>query len=134
MLDGHSSHYEPSTLHFAKEHGIVMFCLLPHTTHEAQPLDCGVFGPLKAHWRAVCHEFTQQNPGKVITKFQFSELLSKAWLKPMTPENVMAGFRTTGVYPLNPSAIKPTESQTMSKNPAPQETPTAMPASTSTTV
>jgi hypothetical protein len=132
MLDGHSSHYEPSTLHFAKEHGIVMFCLPPHTTHEAQPLDCGIFGPLKVHWRAVCHEYTQQNPGKVITKFQFSELLSKAWLKAMTPENIMAGFRTTGVYPLNPSAITPTESQTKSKNPAEQETSTAMPTSSST--
>jgi hypothetical protein len=28
----------------------------PHTTADSQPLDVGVFGPLKVHWRNVCHE------------------------------------------------------------------------------
>ena len=48
LLDGHSTHYQPQSVRFAKEHGTIMLCLPPHTTHEPQPLDCGVFGPLKS--------------------------------------------------------------------------------------
>ena len=53
MLDGHSSHYQPDLVRFAKEHEIILFCLPPHTTHESQPLDTTVFGPLKQHWRML---------------------------------------------------------------------------------
>ena len=82
-----------------------MLCLPPHTTHETQPLDCGVFAPLKAHWTTVCHDIFQKNPGKVVTKFNFNFLFSKAWFQALTPANLIAGFKTCGVYPLNRSAI-----------------------------
>lgn len=78
LLDGHSTHYQPGVLRLAKEHDIIILCLPPHTTHVAQPLDCGVFGPLKSHWSNVCHSYLQKNPGKVITRFQFSALFSQA--------------------------------------------------------
>ena len=42
LLDGHSSHFEPQSIEFAKENDIVIFCLPPHTTHECQPLDVGL--------------------------------------------------------------------------------------------
>ena len=83
-----------------------MLCLPPHTTHEAQPLDCTVFAPLKSQWRTVCHEFLQRNPGRVITKFNFNSLFSKVWLQSVIPANVIAGFKSCGVYPFNSSAIK----------------------------
>ena len=38
LLDGHSSHFEPATIKFAKENNVAVFCLPPHTTHECQPL------------------------------------------------------------------------------------------------
>ena len=82
-----------------------MLCLPPHTTHEAQPLDCGVFGPLNTHWSHVCHAYLQQNPGPVMTCFQFNTLFSQAWSAAVSPANIIAGFRTCGVYPFNPSAI-----------------------------
>ncbi len=55
LLDGHSTHYQPDVIRFARAHNIIMLCLPPHTTHESQPLDCGVFKPLKSKWTAVCH-------------------------------------------------------------------------------
>ena len=105
LLDGHSTHFQPQLIRMAREKGVIILCLPPHTTHEAQPLDCGVFSPLKMQWRTVCHQFLQSNPGKVITKFNFNSLFSKAWLSAVTPANVMAGFKTCGVYPFNSSAI-----------------------------
>ena len=106
LLDGYSTHYQPSVVRHAKENEVIMLCLPPHTTHETQPLDCGVFAPLKAHWTTVCHDFIQQNPGKVITKFNFNSLFSKAWLNAVTPANIISSFKTCGVYPFNPKAIE----------------------------
>ena len=53
ILDGHGSHYQPELISYAKENGVVMFCLPPHTTHETQPLDTSVFKPLKQNWQEV---------------------------------------------------------------------------------
>ena len=73
-------------------------------TQDSQPLDCTVLGPLKHHWSATCHEFQQKHPGMVISKLNFIELFAKAWLQALTPANIVAGFRSRGIYPFNRSA------------------------------
>ena len=78
LLDGHSTHHQPKVVCLIRSKQIIMLCLPPHTIHEAQLLDCTVFAPLKSQWRTVCHEFLQRNPGRVITKFNFNSLFSKA--------------------------------------------------------
>ena len=62
LLDGHSTHYQPQVIKFAMEHQCIILCLTLHTTHETQPLDVGIFAPLKVHWGRVCHNFYQKNP------------------------------------------------------------------------
>jgi len=47
----------------------------------------------------------QANPGRVITKFNFVSLFVQAWSKAVIPANIISGFRTCGVYPLDTSAI-----------------------------
>ena len=91
LLDGHSSHYNPEAIRLAKANDVILFTLLPHTTHEMQPLDTAVFASLKMHWCDTCHHFMQQNPGRVITKYQFSSLLADAWLKAMSPSSIISG-------------------------------------------
>jgi hypothetical protein len=87
------------------EHPCIILCLPPHTTHESQPLDVGVFAPLKVQWSTVCHKFYQKNPGKVINRFNFSTMFSEAWYGAITPINIMAGFRKAGVFPFDPEAV-----------------------------
>jgi len=106
LLDGHSSHFNPSAIRRAAAEGIILFCLPPHTTHLTQPLDKGCFGPLKMHWRQVCWSYITANPDRVITRYQFSALFSQAWMKGMTMRNIVSGFHTTGVYPFNRSALR----------------------------
>jgi len=106
LLDGHSSHFELSSIELAREKGVTILCLPPHTTHESQPLDSAVFGPLKKHWTQECHDFQQKNPGAVITKYNFSKLFSKAWLKSLSPHNLISGFKNCGVHPFDRTAIK----------------------------
>ena len=60
ILDGHSTHYQPSTVQFAKDNQIIMFCLPPHSTHASQPLDTAVFNPLKRNWNDAVHAFLEK--------------------------------------------------------------------------
>ena len=106
LLDGHSSHYHLETIDFAAENGVIIFVLPPNTTHLTQPLDKGVFGPFKIHWKRVCHDFVISHPGKVVNEYNFCSLLSKAWLESMTTVNIVAGFQITGIYPVNREAIQ----------------------------
>ena len=114
MLDGHSIHYTPEVVHAAAKQGVVMLCLPPHTTHCIQPLDVSFFKSLKAHWSTACHGYMVNNPGRVVTKFQFPTLFKEAWFKAIKPETFISGFRKTGVYPLNPLAISVPASEFLS--------------------
>ena len=106
LLDGHSSHYCPDTIKLAAEEGVIVFTIPSHSPHITQPLDKGMYGPLKVAWKQICHDYLTANPGISIRKHNFSSLLSKAWLQSMSPQNAIAGFKTTGVYPPNRNAIK----------------------------
>ena len=60
---------------------------------------------MKIHWDYVCDEYMATNLGKVVTVYKFSELFSITWKRSMTAQNIMAGFRSTGIYPFNRHAI-----------------------------
>ena len=92
LLDGHSLHYQPEYVSFAREYGIILFCLPPHMTHESQPLDASVFKLLKQNWQNTCHNFIQSNPSLSITKCRFSGLFNEAWSKTMSPATICSGF------------------------------------------
>ena len=53
-----------------------------------------------------CQNYLSKHKGKAVTRFQFSEVFSRAWVHGMTMGNVIAGFRTTGIFPLDRSAVK----------------------------
>ena len=118
LLDGHSSHYNPSVIRKAAEEKLIIFCLSPHSSHETQPLDKGPFAPLKTCWKEVCHQFISENPGIVVTKFSFSKLFNKAWTQAMTVRNILARFYCTGIYPLDRGIlpVKAEESTSLAKH------------------
>jgi hypothetical protein len=47
LLDGYGSHLTVRFIAFCLDKNIDLVCLLPHTSHLLQPLDIGVFSPLK---------------------------------------------------------------------------------------
>jgi len=105
LMDGHSSHYCPSVIRRAFENKVVLMARPPNTTHLTQPLYKGIYGPLKVEWRRICHDYIVQNPGKLVTLYSFSPLFSKSWMKSMTIANIMAGFSTTGVFPIDRNKV-----------------------------
>ena len=53
FVDGHQSHLSLSLIRLAKEKGVHPYCLPPHSTHVLQPLDVGVYGPIKRAWKRI---------------------------------------------------------------------------------
>ena len=71
FVDGHHSHLSLSLLRRAREKGVHLICLPPHTTHILQPLDVGVYGPMKKAWKEIVKSFKTKTLGATITKKVF---------------------------------------------------------------
>ena len=78
LMDGHSSHYKLEAVTLTKKNDVILFTLVPHTTHEMQPLDTAVYALLKTHWQDSCHHYLQSHPGTLIIKYQFNQVFSEA--------------------------------------------------------
>lgn len=106
LLDGHSTHCNSvEMLEYAVENDIILVSMPSHTSHYLQPLDRSVFKSLKTHFYEQVRIWLKQNVGRQVTRLTFGKLLNSAWGKSASAENAIAGFRATGVYPFNPSAI-----------------------------
>ena len=72
---------------------------------SVQPLDVGVFKPLKTHFNEACRKFLHSNPGRVITIYDINQLVGEAWPQVLTPVNLISGFSNSGIYPQNLAKI-----------------------------
>lgn len=108
IFDGAACHLDLSIVEVADSLDISLYCLPSNTTHELQPLDKAVYRSFEHHWDAEVLSFMEQNPGKKLTKARFNIILSNVWSKSMTHNNIISGFRATGLFPLNPQAIPET--------------------------
>ena len=92
---------------YAILHEIIIVCLPAHSSHLLQPLDVAVFKSFKVFFSSAYRSFLHNNPGKVITIYNISQLVGEAWPKSLTPENLISGFRHSGIYPLCRAKITP---------------------------
>lgn len=102
IVDGHASHKGIETLEYAKENGIHVICLPPHCTHRMQPLDVSFFGPLKTYYNQEIAKWLKAHPGRVVTHLQIAGFFNEAYGKAATVQNACHGFKSTGIWPLNP--------------------------------
>ena len=56
---------------------------------------------MKTHYNRLADSWMMRNVGKLITIYQIAELAGTALTKAATPENVIAGFRVSGVWPFD---------------------------------
>ncbi|CAM4512565.1 unnamed protein product [Leuciscus chuanchicus] len=85
--------------------GVEVVCLPSHTTHALQPLDVSLFGPLKEAFTKLATNMGLVRGDLVRGKKHFSSILKFAYPKAATVENIMKGFRMTGLFPLNRHAL-----------------------------
>lgn len=101
IFDNHESHITIGSLEFAKQNGIIMVTLPPHTSAKLQPLDKTVYKSLKSNYNSACNDWMICNPGKVISIYDVAALFGKAFPKAFSISNIVNGFSSTGIWPLN---------------------------------
>ena len=104
-IDSISSHIDLTVFSEASAKGIELYRIVPNATHLMQPMDKGVFGPLKSKWHLVVRKYSRENPGKSINRENFAEKLTEAFLLFYKPLTVINSFRSSGIYPVDSSAI-----------------------------
>ena len=104
ICDGHDSHITGEWVAHCMDNDILLAILPPHSSHLTQPLDVGVFGSLKKHMAAEIDPLIRLG----VTRIQKVEWLAAfviAHGKALRIENILSGFRGTGIHPFLPSKV-----------------------------
>ena len=100
FFDGHHSHISVSIVKYCQQYNVHLVLLPSNTTHVLQPLDVGVYGPLKQVWKKILAEYKLETRAGNIGKEEFPQLLHKLWRRSFKPRHMQGGFRETGLFPL----------------------------------
>ena len=104
ILDGQSSHLTAEFDDFCKQNAIICLCMPAHASHLLQPLDVGVFGPLKrAYGKLLENRMIAGN--NHIDKEDFLSLYPEAREMVFTTNNICSGFAGAGLKPLNQERV-----------------------------
>ncbi|XP_016346957.1 uncharacterized protein LOC107692423 [Sinocyclocheilus anshuiensis] len=101
LLDNHSSHVSIEAVNFCRANGVVLLSFLPHCTHQLQPLDRTVYGPLKKNLNSEMDKWHRRHPGTTITIYDLPEMVNNILLLAASPQNVKKGFHCTGIWLYN---------------------------------
>ena len=105
ILDNHSSHISLKAYDFCKANHIIMLSIPPHSSHKIQPLDVVFYGPLKNEYRNECNLFMKTQLMRPITPYDVAALFNRAYSTVATISKGVSGFRSAGIYPLNPKVF-----------------------------
>lgn len=100
ILDGHGSHVSHFFILYCFRAGINLLVMPRHSSHLLQPLDAGLFSPLKQD----NGDLLSVHHGLVELKMQevdWAKLYFVSRAVAMTRENIEASFANTGVYPVS---------------------------------
>ncbi|KAJ8914133.1 hypothetical protein NQ315_016211, partial [Exocentrus adspersus] len=104
IYDGHASHISVRIVEEAMSNNITLIKLPSHLTDMLQPLDKCVFGPVKTFWEKKLIAFGKKQMGKGtgrLSKPEFVELLAEVWTHAIKPTNIVSGFRSCGIFPVD---------------------------------
>ena len=103
-MDGHGSHTSLEFLAHCREHKILLLRLVPHTSHLCQPLDVGLFGPLKTALSSKLDPLLQTEISRV-RKSEWLMAFVEARKTTFTRSNILGGWRGAGLLPFNPEKV-----------------------------
>lgn len=107
ILDGASCHMDVAVADLAETYDTSILCLPSNTTHELQPLDKAVFRSFEHYWDSELLKYWEQNPSanRRLTKSHFGIVFQPVWQQALNMANIQSGFRSTGIYPFDPTII-----------------------------
>ena len=100
LCDGHDSHISAALSAYCLQHHIVLALLPPHSSHLLQPLDVGIFAPLKM---AISQRQTRlyRSGFRHIQKVEWLEHYIEARNATIIEKNILSAWRGAGLFPEN---------------------------------
>lgn len=86
---------------FAKPNHIHLLTLPPYSSHKTQPLDRGIFKPLKAYYDAAVDFWDVSHLGETFSVYNVAETFRVVFEKASTVENAVYSFKATGFFSLD---------------------------------
>ena len=102
IMDNHASHISLTASLIGRKHGIVMVTIYPHTSQKLQHLDRTVYGPFKRYYNSALDNWMRENLATTFSIYGIAQLAKQVFELAFTPKNILSGFRSTGICPLNP--------------------------------
>ena len=85
---------------------ILLLILPPHSTHQLQPLDVGLFSSLSMSYSKQLNQLVSNSFGLIgMSKRVFWRLFWPAWKEAFRPDNIESAWKKTGLFPLRPGAV-----------------------------
>ena len=91
----------------AKENNVTLVTLPPNTTHALQPLDVGVFGPMKTQWQKILADYQKKTHGQSLDNIVFPRLIKELSTKVIKRSLLENSIRAAGLYPQPKAAAIP---------------------------
>ena len=108
VMDSHYSHtFNYLYMKVMYERDVKVMGIKPHTSHLIQALDRNPFSAFKDAFNAELHKYNHKHGGKYLKKEDFFIVFNVAWEKAMTKKNIIAGFKRSGLWPINRHVITP---------------------------
>ena len=101
ILDDHSSHTTDKFMATCCRNNLHPIYLPPHTSHVLQPFNVSIFETVKDAYRSAISKLTNNNDTTPQEPSVFLECYSKARIAGITKENIKAGWKATGLWPVN---------------------------------
>ena len=97
FLDGHLRSLE--LIRTARANNAILQCLPLNTTHLLQPLDVGVFAPLKSAWKSILKRYKLETREERVNKEVFPSLIAQLWDMSFKPDHCKDVICGVGLVP-----------------------------------
>lgn len=107
LMDNHHAHlFNYRYLDMMFKRNLKVMGIPPHSSSLTQCLDKMPFRSFKDNWNKYLRIYNRKYGGKKMPKSHFfGGVFNHAWFKSMTPANIKAGWKKTGTWPINRTAI-----------------------------
>lgn len=104
ICDGHDSHVTGDFIEHCIDNNIKLLILPPHSSHFTQPLDIGIFSPLKEY---MSQEIMPLISAKIATlrKVEWLEAYIKARERAFSVSNIIGSWNGAGLVPFNTQKV-----------------------------
>jgi len=106
ILDGLTSHtMNPKALQILNDAHILSVSIPSHSSSYFQVHDVSIYGPFKKYLRSSIGNFIREK-SPLIRLNDLPLIIEEPWHCANTQKNIKAGFKVTGIWPLNPNWIE----------------------------